>query len=101
MSELRRMVVNGTKIVCTTSEVAPLASSLSIWTARLTGLKQHQVDDLVTALEQPASLEIEDNHGDLYVSQIIATSGLSRDEVGAVSFDFVALFRLVTSMAVA
>ena len=102
MYELRRMVVNGTEIVCDTSEVDHLENNcLSVWTARLTGLDQHQVDYLAAALEQPASIEIENDHGDLYVSQIAAVSGISRNDTGAVLFDFVALFRFVPSLAVA
>ena len=102
MYGLRRMVVNGTEIVCTMSELDHLENScLSVWTARLTGMEQNQVDYLATALEQPASIEIENRHGDLYVSQIAAVSGLSRNDAGAVLFDFVALFRFVPSLAVA
>ena len=102
MYGLRRVIVNGTEIVCTTSELDHLENNcLSVWTARLTGMEQSQVDYLATALEQPASIEIENHHGDLYVSQIAAVSGLSRNDAGAVLFDFVALFRFVPSLAVA
>ena len=102
MYGLKRMVVNGTEIDCDTSEVDHLENNcLSVWTARLTGLDQHQVDYLAAALEQPASIEIENDHGDLYVSQIAAVSGINRNDTGAVLFDFVALFRFVPSLAVA
>jgi len=102
MYGLKRIVVNGTEIDCDTSEVDHLENNcLSVWTARLTGLDQHQVDYLTTALEQPARLEIENDPGDLYVSQIAPVSGISRNYTGAVLFDCVARFRFVPSLAVA
>lgn len=97
MYQLRRMVVREMEIFFTTAEVArSTGRALSVWTARLTGMERCQVDELATALAKPAGLEMEDIQGDLYVSPIIATSELRRKR-GGVSFEFVALFRFVSS----